>query len=201
VCQTGTPVYAQLCPANTLFDQSRQACYDQCHDGADSAVESLNGLKPASQYEDLKWNTFNDDFDRRPRQVKFLTGSEYGSAMGVSDNAAGTRDRRQVKFGKLSRFTDEPIHAGVHKLASRQIKFYAIPDRESAAAANWFGFSRQSRQVKFRSLENDYDYGGQDGASDVGKKHMPRQIKFSALHSSVVVPTMSEERIPSQDGW
>jgi hypothetical protein len=162
-------------------------------------VQPVNGLKPLSPFEDLKWNTFNDDFDRRPRQVKFLTGSEYGGMIGVPDNAAGTRDRRQVKFSKLSRFTDEPIHAGVHKQASRQIKFYAIPDRESAAAASMF--SRQSRQVKFRSLENDYEYGGQDSANDVGKKHLPRQIKFNALRSSVVVPTMSEERISSQDSW
>jgi hypothetical protein len=199
-------MYAELCPANTLFDQSRQACYDQCHEGTETEIGPLNGLKPLSALDGgFKWNTIADDFERRPRQVKFLTGDEYADWMTEAAAAAAesddpTRDRRQVKFGKLSHFNGKPIHTGVHKLAPRQIKFYAFPERESPATS-MFGFSRQARQVKFRSLENDYEYGRPDAANDVGKKHMRRQIKFRALHSSVLVPTTSEGSVSSQENW
>jgi len=191
-CRDGLPVYAQLCPGNTAFDELRQACYDlyQCRERMetfDLEIQTPSVFKLPSSGQSM-WPAYTNAIQspRGPRHVKFLEDGDFGRWMAMPRNTAPYRNRRNAQYGGLSSGDD-----GLQTRTSRQIKFYAIPDRE-LPPSDEAEFRRQiARQVKFRSVDDELQFGQELETNVVGKKHAPRQVKFRSLNSDLLYPTLS----------
>jgi Chitin binding Peritrophin-A domain len=144
VCSNGLPFSVHTCPLNTVFDKSHGACrYSaECFETR-LLITSTSKHRP-SEYPHLMFDVL-----RNSRQVKF---GDVDHRHTLSAKFDSSRDPRQIKFGKELTDGGTDDHEG-HVMAPRQVKFYVIPDRTSAAS---FGPGRRpARQVKFRSVGDD----------------------------------------------
>lgn len=167
VCQSGSVVYAGLCPPGTRFHVDRRTCLDEdiCLGDQRSA-------------------------DRDPRQIKF---SLEDDAFENNDawNSGGVAGKR-IEFKSLELLDSyPPSYDGVLEgLVRRQIKFRSLPEEFSSESAipddpptPYDDSRRRPRQIKFRSLAE---------RADEPKKHEDRrQVKFDALSNSDDQPLMT----------
>jgi hypothetical protein len=187
VCQQNTALSIGFCPQNTLFDRSRQACYDLPLYGACSSTTG-GGLGTLSYTSPAVDTT--DDFITTDTKNNHINGFDNNdlspgepSDLWPSTAASGDRDRRQIKFLVLQEGDGDAADLdSAGKWRRTTASHNSVGDRHLPEMVDHFisgslYYNRQPRQIKFRSI----DGMGRRHVVNAEKLVTRRQIKFDSF--------------------